>query len=171
MNSEHDKLLTDWFRRARESQLAHYACSNYFSRLNLFLGIPTIVLSTIVGTAVFVSMDNSAIGNYKIAIGMVSMLASVLAALHTFLGFSQRDEKHKLTASGYASIRRELELMKSFNVEEEKELEKKFEAVKQRMDHLAESSEEVPDRIWRKVVGELKHRPHERIFHLPGKNG
>lgn len=169
MNEEQEALVKDWFRRVRENQFTHYACGNYFSRLNYMLGIPTIILSTVVGTAVFVSLDNQAIGNYKIVIGVVSMLASVLAALHTFLGFSQRAEKHRLTATGYASVRRELELIKTFPIEGSVELSKKLETIKIQIDHLAESAEEVPKSVWQKNIRELKGREHKRIFHIPKK--
>ncbi len=169
MNDDEHLHITDWFRRVRESQLIHYACSEHFRNLNLLLGIPTIVLTTIVGTAVFISLGNQSVGNYKITIGMVSMLASVLAALHTFLGYAQRAEKHRLTATGYASIRRELELLKTFPIADSNELSKKLETIKLRMDHLTESSESVPHRIWKKHVSELKGTDHKRIFHLPKK--
>ena len=167
MNKEQELLIKDWFRRVRENQFTHYACGNYFSRLNYMLGIPTIILSTVVGTAVFVSLDNQAVGNYKIAIGIISMLASVFATLHTFLGFSQRAEKHRLTATGYASVRRELELIKTFPIENSVELSKKLETIKIQIDHLAESSEEVPKRVWEKNIKALKEKEHNRIFHIP----
>jgi len=169
MTEEQEILLNDWFRRVRENQFIHYECGNYFSKLNYMLGIPTFILSTVVGTAVFVSLDNQAIGSYKIAIGIISMLASVLAALHTFLGFSQRAEKHRLTATGYSSVRRELELIKTFPIKDNAELSKKFENIKIRIDHLAESSEEVPKSVWQKNIKELKGREHKRIFHVPQK--
>ena len=170
MNEKHEILIKDWFRRVRVNQFAHYACGNYFSKLNFMLGIPTIILSTLVGTAVFVSLDNQAVGNYKIAIGFVSMLASVLAALHTFLGFSQRAEKHRLTATAYSSIRRELELIKTFPIEDSVELSKKLETIKIQIDHLAESAEEVPKRVWEKNRNALKSKEHKRIFHIAKKS-
>jgi len=167
VKDDQEALIKDWFRRVRENQFTHYACGNYFSRWNYILGIPTIILSTVVGTAIFVSLDNQAIGDYKILIGMVSILASVLAALHTFLGLSQRAEKHRLTATGYASVRRELELLKTFPIEDSEQLSKKLELIKVEIDHLAESGDEVPKKIWKKNILELKNREHNRIFHLP----
>lgn len=169
MTEEQDNLITDWFRRVRENQFIHYACGNHFSRLNYWLGVPTIALTTMVGTAVFTSLDNQAIGNYKIIIGIISILASVLAALQTFLGYSQRAEKHRLTASGYAAIRRELELLKTSPIQDTGELTNKLESIKIHLDHLAESAQEVPGKIWQKHINELKGKEHKRIFHLPVK--
>lgn len=166
MKEEHERLIKDWFRRARESQHVHYSCGNYFSKLNYFLGIPTIILGAIVGTAIFSSLDNQSVGDYTVLIGSVSILSSVLATLHTFLGFEQRAAKHKLTASGYSSIRRELELLKSFPIDDEEKLSSKLETVKVSLDHLADASPEVPKFMWSKSAHSLKDEEHHRIFKL-----
>src|SRR2546421_2594241 len=102
MDQEHELLLTDWFRRARESQRTHYECGTRFSRFNYWLGIPTIILSTAVGTAVFASLEQQSVPAWiKIVIGLVSILAAVLASLQTFLGFAQRADKHRIAGAGY----------------------------------------------------------------------
>ncbi len=88
MHTKAQLLIADWFRRVRESQHAHYACANHFSRLNFLLGIPTIVITSLVGTAVFVSLEKQELADYRILVGLLSMLAAVLASLQTFLGFA-----------------------------------------------------------------------------------
>ena len=165
-----EKLMVDWFRRVRESQHIHYACGNYFSRLHSYLGIPTIVLTSAVGTAVFASLDKEGIGDFKILVGMVSILAAVLASLQTFLGYAERAEKHRLTGAGYAAIRRQLEMLKAFPPSNVEGLERALKEVKNGMDALASSSPEVPHRIRDKAYRELKSKEHDRIFHLPGKS-
>ena len=42
---------------------------------------------------------------------MLRCLAAVLASLQTFLGFSERAEKHRFTAASYSSVCRHLELL------------------------------------------------------------
>jgi hypothetical protein len=161
-----NKLMTDWFRRVRQSQHIHYACGSYFSRLNLYLGIPTIALSSVVGTAVFASLDKQNIGNYKILVGMVSILAALLASLQTFLGFSERAEKHRVTSAGYAAVRRRIEMLKTFPPNEKEQMERALAEIKNEMDALADSSPEVPRRIGNRVLAQLKSKEHVRLFHL-----
>lgn len=170
MNDSQEKLVEDWFRRARESQAVHYASASHFSWLNLILGIPTIIITTIVGTAVFASMDNQDIGEYKVLLGLISILASVLAALHTFLGYAQRSEKHRATGAIYGSIRRELELIKTCSIADVDICSEKLGQVKSRMDTLAENSPEVPKKIWVKEMKDLKGRDHNRIFNIKKQN-
>src|SRR5258706_261970 len=114
LNSDAETLLADWFRRARESQFIHYECGAWFGRLNLLLGIPAIVLSTAVGTAVFASIETSVTGPQRIAVGLISILAAILASLQTFLGFSERADKHRTAGSEYGGVRRGLELLRTF---------------------------------------------------------
>src|SRR5947209_1418110 len=85
MNEHELLLITDWFRRARESQRIHYECGTRYSRLNYLLGIPTIMLSAAVGTAVFASLDKDTSGSVRIILGLISMFAAVFASLQTFL--------------------------------------------------------------------------------------
>jgi hypothetical protein len=161
-----NKLMTDWFRRVRQSQHIHYACGNYFSRLNLYLGLPTIILSSIVGTAVFASLDKQDIGNYKILVGMISIIAALLASLQTFLGFAERAEKHRVTSSGYAAVRRRIEMLKTFPPKEQEPMERSLTDIKNEMDALANASPEVPQRIGSRILAQLKKREHEQVFRL-----
>jgi hypothetical protein len=73
-------------------------------------GLPAIIFSTIVGTSVFASLNNDNIPQWaKIAVGLISVVAAVLMALQTFLGFSERAEKHRTTAVRYGAVGRQIE--------------------------------------------------------------
>jgi hypothetical protein len=88
---EIDTLATDWFRRCRESQRVHYEYGSSLEKRNYWLGVPTIILSTAVGTAVFASIESStASAKYGLWCGLVSMAAAILAALQTFLNLPLR---------------------------------------------------------------------------------
>jgi hypothetical protein len=169
LSEEVEMLLTDWFRRARESQYVHYECGVWFSRLNYLLGIPAIVLSTAVGTAVFISLETSATGAEKIFVGLISILAAILGSLQTFLRFSERAEAHRSTGSGYGAIRRSLEYLKTFPPSDEDGLKRAFNEIKEQMDTLAKEAPEVPSKMKKKLDDEVKNVEHKRIFHLPPK--
>src|SRR5437016_9781213 len=115
-------LVTDWFRRVRESQSVHYACANHFSRLHFALGLPTIFFTTVVGTAVFASMQKQVTGTWSIVVGLMSIAAAVLASLQTFLRLSERADKHRVAGAAYGAVRRALELLKTFPPEDQQAL-------------------------------------------------
>ena len=47
---EVEHLLEDWHKRAYAAQSAHYASADRFRLLNYVVGIPTIAVSSVVGT-------------------------------------------------------------------------------------------------------------------------
>jgi hypothetical protein len=103
-------LLEGWCHRIVRVQLAHFDAAMRFGKRNVQLGLPAIIFSTFVGTSVFASLNNEHIHVWlKIAIGLISVVAAVLTALQTFLGFSERAEKHRKTAVRYGAVGRQIE--------------------------------------------------------------
>jgi hypothetical protein len=165
--AEIEMLMTDWFRRVRESQRLHYECGTFFSSLNYSLGIPSIIFSTAVGTAVFASFENAASGKMRILVGLVSIFAAVLASLQTFLDFSKRADRHRLAGSTYGAIRRDLEYLKTFPPLEAEALKVSLNEIKNKMDSLAKEAPEVPSRLKMRLDAEMKSRAHRKIFYIP----
>lgn len=86
-----ERLVKDWFRRCRESQMVHYEYGSVLERRHLFFGVPSIALSTIVGTAVFSSWESASNNGWpRIALGLLSVLAATITALQTFLNLADR---------------------------------------------------------------------------------
>ena len=106
-----DDLLKDWFHRARVSQFAHYDETNRLNRLHRSLGTATAVLAAISGTSVFATLNDQPHLYWKLLVGLIIVLAAVLAALQTFLNYSERAEKHRVAGARFGSIRREIEVL------------------------------------------------------------
>jgi hypothetical protein len=108
-----EELLLRWLKRLRASQFTHYVAAGRLARCNLYLGIPVVALTAAVGTSVFASLaENGSLGTeLRFIIGVISIAAAVLASLQTFLGFSERAEKHRATAARYGIARRDVELL------------------------------------------------------------
>jgi hypothetical protein len=160
-------LWNDWFRRTRESQTLHYRCANHFSRLHLLLGIPTIVLSAVVGTAVFASLEREASGDLRIAVGMLSVLAAVLGGLQTFLGYAERSNRHRATGAGYSAMRRRLELLKTFSAADQAAIASALGDIAKRLDELAESAPEVPKWLRTRSDAALKDKGYGPLYTAP----
>lgn len=105
------ELLKDWRTRAAASSDAHFEQATRLSRANLRFGVPVVAVTTLVGTGVFASLQHQVNTGLKIAVGIASVLAAVLAALQTFLRFGERSERHRHAAELWASIRREIDEM------------------------------------------------------------
>ncbi len=163
-----EKLITGWFERARDNQLTHDECGIRLNRWHYRLGIPIIVLTTGVAAAIFYWLGRPDLSDpIKMAIGVASGAAALLACLQTFLGLSQRADQHKIASSRYDALRRALEILKTFSPSDPIELRRAVTDIQRGMDRLAETSPAVPARWKEKIDKELDSRGQERIFHLP----
>ena len=107
--------LFEWECRCAASEEVHFDVAEQLSRRNLFLGIPAVVLSAIVGTSLFVSVSGDGVADgIRIAAGTVSLIAGVLASIQTFLRFGARAEQHRVAAERWAAVKREIEKVRGF---------------------------------------------------------
>lgn len=165
--AEIELLATDWFRRCRESQMVHYEYASKLEKRHIWFGSVAMVLSTIVGTAVFSSWDSSASTEWnRVFFGMLSILAASMAALQTFLNFSDRAASHKVAGAQYGALRRTLELLKTVPPRNEYEMVKALDKIKNEMDELAEKSPGIPSTFKSKIDARLKTERHKRIYDL-----
>ncbi|MGJ3247656.1 MAG: SLATT domain-containing protein [Elainellaceae cyanobacterium] len=158
-----EELLRDWYRRLRFAQFVHYEAAKMFERLNYWLGIPIVVLSTFVGTSVFANIGKLIDTRVQISIGLISVSAATLASLQTFLKFSERAERHRIAASKYGALRREVEEILATADDLTQET---ITPLRQKIDRLAEEAPHVPDKIWAKRKNVLKE-DRDNLVGLP----
>jgi hypothetical protein len=72
------------------------------------LGIPLVVLTTLVGTSVFATLQETLNTRMRIFAGLAIVLAAVLASLQSFLSSAERAEKNWAAGEMWAAIRREI---------------------------------------------------------------
>jgi hypothetical protein len=140
-------LLATWHRRARRAQIAHFETVARLERLKYGLGIPVVVLSTVVGSTVFASLHETTATWLKVTAGIASVVAAVLASVQTFLQHAERAERHRSAAAAYGRLKKELEQYQAFPPDEAHA--KEFvTALLHRNDRLAQKSPPVPKAVW-----------------------
>lgn len=146
-----EELVLAWIRRARESQFAHYAQATRLRRAGTWLGIPVIVITAIVGTSVFSSISEAATSDEaKIAIGLFSVLASVLSSLQTFMKLPEKAEQHRVFGAKYGGIRRKLEQIYASR-ESQTISPQLLENLNEELNSLAEEAPDVPSKAIKKI--------------------
>lgn len=150
---EAERVLADWYRRARDAQFAHYSAASRYAILARLLGIPSVVLSAVVGTALFASLQEETAAPFylRLALGLVSVLAGVLAALQTFLGFGERADRHRAAGSAYGAVRREIEQTQAVPPQTAEATGAVMTRLRERLDAIAEKAPDVPPRRWTKA--------------------
>ena len=106
---KHQETFEQWQRGLRIFHRAHARAATLFEQRNIALGLPTVILTAISGTTVFATIESTPETWVKVLTGVMSLAAAVLAALQTFLRFSELAERHKAAAQKYGMLRRELE--------------------------------------------------------------
>jgi hypothetical protein len=149
---EAEPVLAAWYRRARESQFAHYTSASRYALLARLLGIPSVVLSAIAGTALFATLQKESTSfELRLALGLISVLAGVLAALQTFLGYGERADRHRAAGSAYGAVRREIEQYNAVPPQTTEAADAAMKRLRERLDAIAEKAPDVPDRTWNKA--------------------
>ena len=117
-------------------------------------------LTTLVGTSVFATLQKRPEPWLQITVGLASVLAAILASLQTFMGYSQRAEKHRVAGAKYGALGRELEALRASTKAESDEV---IAELRKRLDTLALESPNNPIWIYKRAKTELGvdgPRPH-----------
>ena len=88
----------------------------------------------------------------RIFIGLIGLLASVMASLQTFLRYAERAEKHRATGERYGAIRRRLEAICARAPERAAH---DFVEIREELDRLAQEVPNVPTAIFLKTQRDL----------------
>jgi hypothetical protein len=146
---EHDELLSNWGDKAACYTWMHDATQRKFARINMSLGIPVIVLSTISGTANFgISTIFPPGFNYGNAvIGVLSLITGVISTISNFLGYAQSEEAHRIAGIQWSKFKRTIETELSINPTERKNSNEFVKYCKAELDRLMEQSPIIPQVI------------------------
>lgn len=149
-------IVAHYYRYSSLKCNTHYDLAERYKKLHRAFGIVVVFVTAVVGTSVFTSLGQKQEVWIQVGTGLLSVAAVVLAALQTFLGFSELQAQHKTAAAGYGICRRDLELlsMKFPNATgaagEAGTAE--LEAIKKNLDDLDGGSPTIPERLWDAVV-------------------
>jgi hypothetical protein len=153
-NADVEALLEDWRRRVYAAQSAHYASADRFRMLNYIVGVPAVIFSSVVGTALFAGLEKDSPRTWLIA--SASILAAVLGALQTFLRFAERATLHATAADWYSAIRRDIEEILHLPVEDRGTPKDCLDEVRKEMNRAAQDSPELSAGQWRRQAQRFK---------------
>jgi hypothetical protein len=140
-------LLLQWYRRARQSQLAHAdAADRYGARARQF-GIPVVVLSALVGTSVFATLSQEITPWLRIVTGLVSITAAVLATLQTFLRSGDLSSEHRVASRAFGASRRHIGQLGAVSTNSREVILKSLDEIRKRYDEVAAASPNIPHEL------------------------
>jgi hypothetical protein len=136
------QLLEEWHLRATAAQFGHQKRADQTRTRGIQLGLPVVILTTLVGTSAFATFNEAPSNAAKALVGTVSILAAVLASIQTFLGYAQVTERHRIAATRYATCRRGIELALT------RHDARSVDAIKSEMDKIGGASPQIGTKVW-----------------------
>ena len=100
-------LLKQVGEKCNGYSILHSKCEDKFARINNYLSIPVIILSTLVGAT---SVGSEALFGTSpiapIAIGGISILTGIFQTINSYFSFQKRQETHRMTSISYKKLYR-----------------------------------------------------------------
>ncbi|WP_406662823.1 SLATT domain-containing protein [Gallaecimonas sp. GXIMD1310] len=158
MSDDQKKLLGEWYRRVTLSSQSHYNHAQWLSKANLWLGATAAVISAIIGTSVFATLQQNIAIWIRIIVASLSISAAILAAFQTLFNFSDRAEKHRIYGSKYGAIRRKIDMVISQNKLSDDEFKGLTAEISVRLDDFASEAPKIPSKVWLKTEERYKKR-------------
>lgn len=152
-NRKQMDIIDDWLFRLNRMQSAHYEVAMYYRKLHMYLGVPTIIVTTIVGSAIFLeySETQTLSALMQAIVVFLSLSAPVLTSLQTFLNFNERAEKHRSAGANHAELRVQLEVF-SRNPGNRDMIWEYLGQLNEKWMSQNKSSPDIPLRIFRRVT-------------------
>ena len=162
-NESIEDLYDSWYRRVAAAEHGHRVMADRMRRRHLLLGIPVVILTTLVGTSAFASISKAhgdSIQNIGVdpdkvlfLVGTISVLAAVLSSLQTFMRYATRAEGHRIAALRYETLRRDMATTLALPRKARGQPDRSLDSVRQRMDRYAKESPTIGERTWEKLAG------------------
>jgi hypothetical protein len=104
-----DELLRGWLLHAHKGRDRHDLAARSYDQTRTSLGVATAVASAIVGTSAFSALQKSPGWPIQVAVGLLAMIAAILAGLQSFLDLRARADLHRIAGIRYKAVIRQLE--------------------------------------------------------------
>ncbi|MFA9403555.1 MAG: SLATT domain-containing protein [Anaerolineales bacterium] len=111
MEHEIQELIDDWKQRVNDHQKANYALAIKHNKYHYWIGLPAIIFATVAGAAL---LSDAAEPGLRFSIGVVGIIAAILAGIQTFYSHAKKAEHHRFVASQLVHVRREVEIFERF---------------------------------------------------------
>lgn len=159
---------SNYYRRIYAiSARAHHLAAARQSKLNHLFGIPAAIISAVVGTSVFATLEQNPEPVWRIVVGLVLILSAVLSALQTRYNYADASNKHKTAGIRYSAVRRQLEVFELKCAEpgfKRQSALLELEKIVTELEKLANDLPTIPDSMYSKAKSEYERdNPNERL--------
>ena len=142
-----EKLLDDWRRMALKASGRHSAACDRYERLDSVYGVGSTVLTAIVGSTIFVTLQKTASEGVRIAAGLVAAIAAVASGIQTAAKYGQLAERYRQASRHYATVARRIDEILA-DPPERPQLTATLDQLRKSLDDAGAMAPNVPPKIW-----------------------
>jgi hypothetical protein len=163
-SKEQDNLMAEWADIAGCYRWMHDRAEKTYTKKNMSMTIPVIILSTLTGTA-SVGITGITDGDQQLqkylnfAIGGVSLIAGVLTTLNNFFKYAQLSESHRVAGVAWGKFQRLIAVELAQSPNNRMDSLDFLKICRSDLDRLIEQSPPIPDEVIAAFEKEYKDRP------------
>lgn len=154
---DNENILIEWCDVAKCNKWMYMRAHQKYAKYNMWFTIPSIVLSTISGTASFAQTGMTGVmRDYSpIAIGTVNITVGIINTIQQFFKISQLQESHRVACIAWDKFARNIKIELAKKPEERTDAGTFFKQMRNEYDRLMESCPTIPNRVIREFIKEI----------------
>lgn len=163
-SKEQDNLMAEWADIAGCYRWMHDRAEKTYTKKNMAMTIPVIILSTLTGTA-SVGISSITDGDQDLqkymnfAIGGVSLIAGILTTLNNFFKYAQLSESNRVAGVAWGKFQRLIAVELAQSPDNRMDSLDFLKICRADLDRLIEQSPPIPDEVIHAFEREYKDRP------------
>ena len=141
-NRYHEQLLKKWSQISKTYSIMHSLCAQYYANWHKRLGIPVVIIGGITASSIFSSnKQDSQVWTY--INGGLALFVAALSGVSSFIGTSEKTNKHQNASFKYTKISMDIDTMLSFGRHERIQTPQQF--IQEKKSDMLEIRENVPE--------------------------
>ena len=141
-NRYQEQLLKKWAQMSKTYSVMHSLCAQYYANWHKRLGIPVVIIGGITASSIFSSnKNNSEVWTY--INGGLALCVAGLSGISSFLGTSEKTNKHQTASYKYSKISMDIDTMLSFARNDRSQSPQEF--IQEKKACMLEIRENVPE--------------------------
>jgi len=140
-------LLDQWSKTAVKAAGRHAAACDHFEHWDSVLGLTSAIFAAIVGSTIFISLQQATSLVVKLAAGAIGLIAAIAAAVQTTVKYGARAERHRQASRQYGALLRQVDELRALPPPPV-DLQSRIDQLRKGFDDAGTAAPDVPPRIW-----------------------
>jgi DNA-binding transcriptional MerR regulator len=162
-SEENETILVEWCDIAQCYKWLYTRSHSQYATMHAWFTIPTIILSTISGTASFAQASlPSEYQNYAtLGIGTLNILIGICATIQQYLKISELNESHRVSSISWDKFARNIRIELAKSPDERSDAGSFIKICRQEFDRLMETSPRIPDKTVAEFIVKFRGNTEE----------